>query len=94
MPNAPRVILPLPNDILIGPAAGATLLVAQWYGFDVNFTGINGQNLANLKLWQIEHFIDILSLHLSIPLLIGRTFNITGMADVFQFLALDYFVKH
>jgi len=26
--------------------------------------------------------------------LIGRTFNITGMADVFQFLALDYFVKH
>jgi len=46
---------------------------------------------VNLKLWQIEHFIDILSLHLSIPLLFVWTYNITGMADVFQFFSLGLF---
>jgi hypothetical protein len=47
MPDAPHVISSLTDHRLVGPATGATLLVTQWHGFDVNFIGIDGQNLVN-----------------------------------------------
>lgn len=94
MPDAPPVIPPLTDDVLIGAAARAALLVVHWKGFKMKLIGIDGRDLVNFKFWQVEHFIDILGLHLSIPLLFVRTYNITGMADVFPLLASIYFVKH
>lgn len=47
MTDDSHVIASCANDLLVRSAAGTALLVTQRQGFDVKFTGFDGQNLVN-----------------------------------------------
>ncbi|MNN35579.1 hypothetical protein D3C81_1494330 [compost metagenome] len=64
MPYRAHAVTSLTNDVLIGQAQGTVLFVTAWNGFNVKFFGNVGSNVVNVKLWYVEHFIDILDLHL------------------------------
>ncbi|BBH19426.1 hypothetical protein Back11_07710 [Paenibacillus baekrokdamisoli] len=67
------------RDSFIGSTNGTALLLYDRRDFEMNLVIIHKQDLANLNFWYMEHFIDILGLHLS-----GCVIPLCGRANRWQ----------